>query len=150
VRVPALSGCFTRGDTLEECRGRTVEAIAVHVAGLKQEEVSPTVMMAEPFGMRYTQQSWSVETVDSVETREQLWRDDAHRGAFRPGLTPFSTGSVPAERSVDPQAGGSSVPISGAERDLIGARARGLVTVLSARPTAGATYPTTLSEKGSR
>ena len=31
--VPALPGCFTRGNTLEECRERAVEAIEVHIAG---------------------------------------------------------------------------------------------------------------------
>lgn len=34
VLVPALPGCFTRGDTLEECRENAAEAIAVHIAGL--------------------------------------------------------------------------------------------------------------------
>jgi predicted RNase H-like HicB family nuclease len=32
--VPALPGCFTRGDTLEGCRENAAEAIAVHIAGL--------------------------------------------------------------------------------------------------------------------
>ena len=34
VIVPALPGCFTRGETIEECRERAAEAIAVHIAGL--------------------------------------------------------------------------------------------------------------------
>ena len=34
VFVPALPGCFTRGDTLEECRENAAEAIGVHIAGL--------------------------------------------------------------------------------------------------------------------
>lgn len=34
VVVPALPGCFTRGDTIEECTERAKEAIEVHIAGL--------------------------------------------------------------------------------------------------------------------
>jgi predicted RNase H-like HicB family nuclease len=34
VSVPALPGCFTQGRSLEECRERAAEAIAVHIAGL--------------------------------------------------------------------------------------------------------------------
>jgi antitoxin HicB len=37
VSVPALSGCFTRGMTVEECRERAVEAIEVHIAGLRAD-----------------------------------------------------------------------------------------------------------------
>jgi antitoxin HicB len=37
VVVPALPGCFTRGDTVEECRERAVEAIEVHIAGLRAD-----------------------------------------------------------------------------------------------------------------
>jgi predicted RNase H-like HicB family nuclease len=37
VFVPALPGCFTRGDTLEECRENAAEAISVHIAGLEQD-----------------------------------------------------------------------------------------------------------------
>ncbi len=37
VIVPALPGCFTRGDTLDECRENAVEAIAVHIAGLETD-----------------------------------------------------------------------------------------------------------------
>jgi antitoxin HicB len=37
VIVPALPGCFTRGDTLEQCRERAAEAIAVHIAGLEHD-----------------------------------------------------------------------------------------------------------------
>ena len=37
VFVPALPGCFTRGDTLEECRENAAEAIAVHIAGLEAD-----------------------------------------------------------------------------------------------------------------
>ena len=42
VSVPALPGCFTRGNTIEECRDRAVEAIEVHIAGLQADgEVVP-------------------------------------------------------------------------------------------------------------
>jgi predicted RNase H-like HicB family nuclease len=37
VVVPALPGCFTRGRTIEECRQRAVEAIEVHIAGLRAD-----------------------------------------------------------------------------------------------------------------
>jgi predicted RNase H-like HicB family nuclease len=37
VTVPALPGCFTRGNTLDECRERAVEAIGVHIAGLEAD-----------------------------------------------------------------------------------------------------------------
>jgi predicted RNase H-like HicB family nuclease len=37
VTVPALPGCFTRGNTIEECRERAVEAIEVHIAGLQAD-----------------------------------------------------------------------------------------------------------------
>lgn len=37
VAVPALPGCFTRGNTIEECRERAVEAIEVHIAGLQAD-----------------------------------------------------------------------------------------------------------------
>jgi predicted RNase H-like HicB family nuclease len=37
VVVPALPGCFTRGGTIEECRERAVEAIEVHIAGLRAD-----------------------------------------------------------------------------------------------------------------
>jgi len=32
-----LPGCFTRGDTVEECRDNAAEAIAVHIAGLEAD-----------------------------------------------------------------------------------------------------------------
>jgi predicted RNase H-like HicB family nuclease len=34
VSVPVLPGCFTRGNTIDECAQRAVEAIEVHIAGL--------------------------------------------------------------------------------------------------------------------
>lgn len=34
VSVPALPGCFTQGESIEECKERAVEAIEVHIAGL--------------------------------------------------------------------------------------------------------------------
>ena len=37
VAGPALPGCFTRGNTIEECRERAVEAIEVHIAGLQAD-----------------------------------------------------------------------------------------------------------------
>ena len=37
VVVPALPECFTRGRTIEECRERAVEAIEVHIAGLRAD-----------------------------------------------------------------------------------------------------------------
>lgn len=37
VTVPALPGCFTQGGTVEECRERAVEAIEVHIAGLRAD-----------------------------------------------------------------------------------------------------------------
>jgi len=37
VFVPALPGCLTRGDTLEECRENAAEAIATHIAGLEAD-----------------------------------------------------------------------------------------------------------------
>jgi antitoxin HicB len=37
VIVPALPGCFTRGDTIEQCRERAAEAISVHIAGLEAD-----------------------------------------------------------------------------------------------------------------
>ena len=37
VTVPALPGCFTRGGTIEQCRERAVEAIEVHIAGLRAD-----------------------------------------------------------------------------------------------------------------
>jgi antitoxin HicB len=35
--VPTLSGCFTQGATVEECRERAAEAIATHIAGLEAD-----------------------------------------------------------------------------------------------------------------
>jgi len=37
VLVPALPGCFTQGATLDDCRERAAEAIAVHIAGLEAD-----------------------------------------------------------------------------------------------------------------
>jgi predicted RNase H-like HicB family nuclease len=37
VLVPALAGCFTQGRTIDECRDRAAEAIAVHIAGLEAD-----------------------------------------------------------------------------------------------------------------
>jgi antitoxin HicB len=38
VTVPALPGCFTRGNTINECRERAVGAIEVHIAGLRADD----------------------------------------------------------------------------------------------------------------
>jgi predicted RNase H-like HicB family nuclease len=52
VAVPALPGCFTRGRTIEECREHAVEAIVVHIAGLRAdgqpvpEEIGAPQLMA--------------------------------------------------------------------------------------------------------
>jgi predicted RNA binding protein YcfA (HicA-like mRNA interferase family)/predicted RNase H-like HicB family nuclease len=52
VVAPALPGCFTRGRTIEECRERAVEAIEVHIAGLRAdgepvpEEAGPPQLLA--------------------------------------------------------------------------------------------------------
>ena len=37
VSVPALPGCFTQGRSVDECRERAAEAIAVHIAGLEAD-----------------------------------------------------------------------------------------------------------------
>jgi antitoxin HicB len=37
VTVPALPGCFTRGNSIEECQERAVEAIKAHIAGLEAD-----------------------------------------------------------------------------------------------------------------
>jgi antitoxin HicB len=37
VSVPALPGCFTQGDTLEEALANAREAITVHVLGLLKD-----------------------------------------------------------------------------------------------------------------
>lgn len=37
VTVPALPGCFTRGETIEKCQERAIEAIEVHIAGLEAD-----------------------------------------------------------------------------------------------------------------
>lgn len=37
VSVPALLGYFTHGGTIDECQERAVEAIEVHIAGLRAD-----------------------------------------------------------------------------------------------------------------
>ncbi len=37
VSVPALPGCFTHGQTIEDCQERAIEAIEVHIAGLRAD-----------------------------------------------------------------------------------------------------------------
>ena len=52
VTVPALPGCFTRGNSIEQCRERAVEAIQVLIPGLQAdgepvpEEVGTTQLLA--------------------------------------------------------------------------------------------------------
>jgi predicted RNase H-like HicB family nuclease len=48
VTVPALPGCFTRGGTVEECQQRAVEAIEVHIAGLKADGEAVPVEAGAP------------------------------------------------------------------------------------------------------
>ena len=40
VKVPALPGCYSQGETLEEALANVKEAIESHVAALKQEGAS--------------------------------------------------------------------------------------------------------------
>jgi len=37
VTVPVLPGCITQGETVEQCRDRAEEAIAVHLEGLRHD-----------------------------------------------------------------------------------------------------------------
>ncbi len=52
VTVPARPGCFTRGSTIEQCCERAVEAIEVHISGLRAggepvpEEAGPPQLLA--------------------------------------------------------------------------------------------------------
>jgi predicted RNase H-like HicB family nuclease len=48
VTVPTLPGCFTRGSTVEECRTRAVEAIEVHIAGLRADGEPVPEEVGEP------------------------------------------------------------------------------------------------------
>ena len=41
VRVPELPGCFTQGETVEEALENAREAIAGHLAALRQQEKTP-------------------------------------------------------------------------------------------------------------
>ena len=38
VDVPALSGCYSQGETIEEALSNVKEAIGLHLEGLKEEE----------------------------------------------------------------------------------------------------------------
>ena len=50
VTVPALPGCVTQGDTVDEALERAREAIEVHIAGLLADgEPVPVPDAAEPF-----------------------------------------------------------------------------------------------------
>ncbi|HVA21348.1 MAG TPA: type II toxin-antitoxin system HicB family antitoxin [Candidatus Micrarchaeia archaeon] len=47
VTVPAVPGRFTQGRSIEECRARAQEAIAVHIAGLRADgELVPEEVVA--------------------------------------------------------------------------------------------------------
>ena len=48
VTVPTLPGCLTRGSTIEECRIRAVEAIEVHIAGLRADGQPVPEEVGEP------------------------------------------------------------------------------------------------------
>ena len=48
VSVPVLPGCFTQGETIEECRERAAEAIAVHIAGLEADGETVPEEIATP------------------------------------------------------------------------------------------------------
>lgn len=48
VSVPALPGCFTQGRSLDECRKRAAEAIAVHIAGLEADGEPIPVEVGSP------------------------------------------------------------------------------------------------------
>lgn len=48
VSVPALPGCFTHGTSIEECRTRAVEAIEVHIAGLRADGEAVPEEVGEP------------------------------------------------------------------------------------------------------
>jgi len=37
VTVPALPGCVTQGETVEQCHDRAAEAIAAHIDGLRRD-----------------------------------------------------------------------------------------------------------------
>jgi predicted RNase H-like HicB family nuclease len=56
VSVPALSGCFTRGNTIDECNERASEAIEVHIAGLKADGDS----VPEEIGSAHRHPPWSM------------------------------------------------------------------------------------------
>jgi len=48
MEVPALDGCFTTGDTLEEALANAHEAIQCHIQGLEQEGEPVPVETAHP------------------------------------------------------------------------------------------------------
>jgi antitoxin HicB len=48
VTVPMLPGVFTRGDTVEECQERAVEAIEVHIAGLRADGEPVPIELGTP------------------------------------------------------------------------------------------------------
>jgi antitoxin HicB len=58
VVVPALPGCFTQGRTVEECRDRAAEAIAVHIAGLQTDGEPVPNEVGAPQLLSVTVASW--------------------------------------------------------------------------------------------
>jgi predicted RNase H-like HicB family nuclease len=48
VTVPALPGCFTRAATVEQCQERAIEAIEVHIAGLRADDVPVPEEIGQP------------------------------------------------------------------------------------------------------
>jgi antitoxin HicB len=48
VTVPALPGCVTHAKTIDECNERAVEAIEVHIAGLRVDRQPVPEEVASP------------------------------------------------------------------------------------------------------
>ena len=49
VVVPALPGCFTQGDTLEEAQENAKDAIKCHLGGMMQDRYSPPPTLSHEF-----------------------------------------------------------------------------------------------------
>ena len=54
VSVPALPGCYTQGQTIEECRERATEAVRVHIEGLEAEGQAVPEEVGTPRLLRVT------------------------------------------------------------------------------------------------
>ena len=48
VTVPALPGCFTRASAVEQCQEGAVEAVEVHMAGLRADGVPVPEEIGQP------------------------------------------------------------------------------------------------------